>query len=141
MCLLPLANIERLSAVRRREHMCSRKFGESRSVGCCDTIENHLIEAWQQVFVDINVVEIDACPRRGIYVNGEQVGYIAKESAKSYGPLAKLLHDKSKVGAARAFIRGGWIREGGDQGHYGMSPPEALIKTRKVADVLKEQEA
>lgn len=70
-----------------------------------------------------------------VHVDGELVGYMAKESAADYAPIAKLLSDKGKIGAARAFIRGGWLRPN-DEGHFGIelelsSTPE-LLKTRKI---------
>ena len=71
-----------------------------------------------------------------VKVNGELVGYMAKEPAAEYAPIAKLLHEKGKVGAARAFIRGGWLRDGGDEGRFGieleLSSTPQLLKTRKI---------
>lgn len=75
-----------------------------------------------------------------VYVDGEMVGYMAKESAADYALVAKLLHNSGKVGAARAFIRGGWLR-GGDEGFYGteleLSSTEVLLKSRKITSLTK----
>lgn len=73
-----------------------------------------------------------------VHVDGEMVGYMAKESAAEYAPIAKLLHEKGKVGAARGFIKGGW-RRGSDEGFYGieleLSSTEKLLKTRKITSL------
>lgn len=70
-----------------------------------------------------------------VRVDGELVGYMAKESAADYAPIARLLSDKGKIGAARAFIRGGWLRPN-DEGHFGieleLSSTAELLKTRKI---------
>jgi hypothetical protein len=75
-----------------------------------------------------------------IRVDGEMVGHMAKESAAKYAPIVKIVRDAGKIAYARAFIRGGWSRQG-DEGHYGieleLSTPEALMKTRKVQALLK----
>ena len=71
-----------------------------------------------------------------VRVDGQLVGYMAKELAADYAPIARLLDEKGKVGAARAFIRGGWVRPGGDEGHFGieleLSDTPELLKTRKI---------
>lgn len=73
-----------------------------------------------------------------VRVNGELVGYMARQPAADYAPIAKILSDKGKIGAARAFIRGGWLRDD-DEGHFGieleLSPTPALLKTRKITSL------
>jgi hypothetical protein len=75
----------------------------------------------------------------GVQVDGRMVGHIGRQGAAEYQPIAKLLTEKGKLGAARAFIAGGWIRPGGDEGHYGitleLSPTAELMKTRKITNL------
>jgi hypothetical protein len=77
-----------------------------------------------------------------IYVEEKMVGYMAKESAAEYAPIARILTDKGRIGVARAFIRGGWRRPGGDEGNYGieleLSPTEKLLKARKITNLLND---
>lgn len=74
-----------------------------------------------------------------VYVDDMQVGYMEKQVAADYAPVAKLLAEKGKVGAARAYIRGGWLRPDGDEGHYSieleLSSTEKLMKTRKITSL------
>lgn len=73
-----------------------------------------------------------------LQMDGKTVGYLAKQAALEYAPIAKILSDKGKVGAARAYIKGGW-RRGSDEGHYGveleLSSTEKLLKTRKITSL------
>lgn len=74
-----------------------------------------------------------------VRVDGHKVGYVAREIASEYQPLMRLLVEKDKVAAVRAFIRGGWLDDEGE-GHYGieleLSSVDALMKTRKVQALL-----
>lgn len=74
-----------------------------------------------------------------VYVDEMQVGYMAKDTAVDYAPIAKLLSEKGKIGVARAYIRGGWLRPGGNEGHYSieleLSSTEELLKTRKITSL------
>ncbi|HVM34542.1 MAG TPA: HIRAN domain-containing protein [Actinomycetota bacterium] len=74
-----------------------------------------------------------------IHVDGKLVGYMPKQAAAEYAPIAQLLASKGKVGAGRAFIKGGWRRADGDEGEYGieleLSPTEKLLKTRKITSL------
>ena len=76
-----------------------------------------------------------------VKVDGEIVGRLGRQDAATYAPLLRELAEKDKLPFARAFIRGGWRRSGGDEGHYGieleLSNVEVLMKSRKVTAALQ----
>jgi hypothetical protein len=80
---------------------------------------------------DSNAVEI--------HVDGLMVGFMGRQAAAQYRPIADLLTQKGKIGAARAYIAGGW-QKGADEGLYGitleLSSTEALMETRKIRGLL-----
>ena len=55
-----------------------------------------------------------------IQVDGETVGYLARATAKSYGPLVRRLADEGRIGLCRATIIGGWDRGRSDRGSFGI---------------------
>src|SRR5690606_20685833 len=79
--------------------------------------ENQLVEA-QLVLesnnqFDRNAVRVD--------VQGRTLGYLSREEAKEYRTVYSMLNvPESTVLVLDGQIRGGWLRENGDKGHYGL---------------------
>ncbi len=48
------------------------------------------------------------------------VGYLARNAAQAFAPVAQKLASKNLIGAAKAVIQGGWERKN-DQGTFGIS--------------------
>lgn len=55
-----------------------------------------------------------------VEVGGELVGYLPRAAAKAFKPVAERLARSGQVGTCAAMIVGGWDREHGDRGHFGI---------------------
>jgi hypothetical protein len=67
-----------------------------------------------------------------IQIGGRTVGYLDRERAITYQPVARRLLDLEAVGLCIGHIRGGWRRRGGGEGHFGVSihlaPPDKAFQ-------------
>jgi hypothetical protein len=65
-----------------------------------------------------------------IQIDERTVGYLDREKALAYQPVAKRLRELNAIGMGR--IRGGWRRPGGDEGHFGvvihLAPPDQAFQ-------------
>jgi HIRAN domain len=70
------------------------------------------------VFEPTNPYDPDAV---AVYVDGHKVGYLPRPAAQAYGPVGRQLAAQQQYGVCRAVIVGGWVREDGDTGHFGVT--------------------
>lgn len=55
-----------------------------------------------------------------VEIKGKQVGYLSKEIAQAYRQTMKTSGHPKAIATCQANIRGGWLRDDGDKGHYGV---------------------
>jgi hypothetical protein len=55
-----------------------------------------------------------------VEIGGRLVGYLSRQDAKAYREYLQKAGTPRAVGVCEGHIRGGWKREGGDQGHFGV---------------------
>lgn len=55
-----------------------------------------------------------------VEVDGRLVGYLNRHAAKAFRPVAERLAAQGEVGTCDARIVGGWERDEGDRGHFGI---------------------
>lgn len=56
-----------------------------------------------------------------VELDGRLVGYLSRGAAKAFKPTADRLAAAGRVGTCHAQIVGGWDREHGDRGHFGIN--------------------
>jgi hypothetical protein len=66
-----------------------------------------------------------------VQIDERTVGYLDREKALAYQPVAKRLRELNAIGLCIGRIRGGWRRPGGDEGHFGvvihLAPPDKAL--------------
>jgi hypothetical protein len=98
--------------------------GESRCQDALDDIAGGKTEDGHELKVVALLIQEDSNPYDSqavkVEVQGRAVGYLPADKAKIYRQqLAKTAHPKA-IGRCPAMIVGGWDRDDGDEGHYGV---------------------
>lgn len=64
-------------------------------------------------------------------VRGRTIGYLSRDKARTYRDRLRELRVTLPAADCPARIRGGWSREGGDDGHYGVRLDLRLSRKRR----------
>ncbi len=56
-----------------------------------------------------------------VFIRGEHVGHLSREEARSFRPLVDRAITRSGTATAQAQITGGWRRDNGDEGSFGVN--------------------
>lgn len=55
-----------------------------------------------------------------VYIEGHHVGYLTRDAARAFAPVAGRLAQRGYTAVCRATVVGGWKRGRGSEGHFGV---------------------